>query len=165
MLGHQTYQRLRFVRVQLVYDEDPTGLDIGGDDRFDVVSKILLGTRRPHRGGDDAPGGHTKTGNQGQRAVANVLKLTQFDVTSDHRAIRVHTLKGLYAGLFVGRDDIDAGLGQGRGRQVQGTDRRDSRVKALGIFSPLVIEPIPTQMGLEIGLVLKNAPHCGGKSA
>ncbi len=102
MLGYQTYERLRFVRIQLIYDEDPARLRLAGDHRFKVIGKILLLARWTHRGGDDPPGGHSKTGNQSQGAVPDVLKFTQFDLAGDHRAARVLALKGLHAGFFVG---------------------------------------------------------------
>jgi hypothetical protein len=41
-----------------------------------VAGKIRLGPRRTHRGGKEPPGSHTKTGNQSQRAVSDILKLT-----------------------------------------------------------------------------------------
>ena len=165
MPGHQTDQGLRFVRVQLIDNEDPTGPWIGRNDRFHVVGEVGLGPGRPQPCLYDPTRGHGKTGNQGQRAVPDVFKFAQGGLACDHRTGLVLALKRLYASLLIGWDDMDAGLRQLQRRQVQGTDRLDRSVERLWIERPLVIEPIPPPMGFEVGLVLKNAPPSGGKSS
>ncbi len=62
VLGYHLHERLRFVRIQLVYDEDPARLRVAGDHCFNVLGKVLLPPRRPDLGGDDLSGGHHKTG-------------------------------------------------------------------------------------------------------
>ena len=165
MPGHQAHQCLRFVRVQLIDNEDPTCSRTGSDHRFNVVGEVRLGPGRTQPCLYDSSCGHSKAGNQGQGPVTDVLKLAQGRLAFDHGTGYVLALKGLDARFLIGRDDIDARLRQLLRRQVQGTQGRHGRVKAPRVFGPLVIEPIPPLMRFEIGLFLKNAPPSGGKSS
>ncbi len=89
------------MRVQLVYNKDPPRIGGRLDHRFDVVSEILLRPSRPHRGGDDLARSHLETGNQGLRAVADVLKFAQCDVAWLHGLRRMFALGGLDTGLLI----------------------------------------------------------------
>ena len=130
-----------------------------------MTGKIVLGSSWSHRGGDDLARSHREAGNQGLRAMANVLKFAQFDVAFDHRAGLVFALCGLDAGLFVRRDQMHPSPSQPGRLLVEIADGLDLGIKRLRILRPLIGEPIPPLMGFEIGLVLKNVPHCGGRSS
>ena len=130
-----------------------------------MTGKIRLGAGRSHRGGDDLARSHREAGNQSLRAMANVLKFAQFDLAFDHRAGLVFALCGLDAGLFIGRDQMHASPSQSGRLLVEIADGLDLAIKRLRILSALIREPISPLMGLEIDLVLKNVPHCGGRSS
>ena len=56
-------------------------------------------------------------------------------------------------------------LGQLLRLLVERADGLDLAIKRLRIFGALRGQPIPEPMWFEIGLVLKNVPPSGGKSA
>ena len=68
-------QPLGHVRVQLVDDEDPAGVRVGIDRRFDMSDEVGFGPRRANPRFSNAPPGHIPVGYQAQRAMARVLKL------------------------------------------------------------------------------------------
>jgi len=162
---HQANERFRFVGVQLIYDEDPAGLGIRFDYSFNMMSEILLCPCGTDRGDNDLARGYRKTGNQRLRAVADVLKFAQFHYAFDHWTRLVFALYGLDAGLFVGRDHVHPHPCQAERLLVEVADGLDLAIKRLWILSPLVVEPVAKPVRFEICLVLKNAPHCGEKSA
>ena len=165
VLGYQAYERLRFVRIQLVYDEDPARLRVAGNHRFNVLGKVLLRPRRPNLGGDDLSGGHHKTGNQCLGAMPDVLEFAQRGLALDHRARLVLRFQGLNARFLIGRGEIDARLQEALGRQVERADEADLGIESLGVLGAFIIEPVAPLMGLEVGFFLKSAPQSGAKSS
>ena len=57
-VGDQTNQPLGHVRVQLVDDEDPAGVRVGIDLRFDMSDEVGFGPRRANPRFSNAPLGH-----------------------------------------------------------------------------------------------------------
>ncbi len=74
------------------------------------------------------------------------------------------SLQRLNAGLLVGAHQMNPLSLQFRRFFVKFTDRCDLVVKLLWVVRAAIIQPVARQMRLKIGLALKSAPHCVGKS-
>ena len=89
------------MEVELIYNEDPFGLWIGGYGLPYVGGEILVGAGRPYGGGYDLARGHLEVGEQTPGAVAFVLVLLALDQPGTHRKRRMNSLRYLYPTLLV----------------------------------------------------------------
>src|SRR5687767_8190193 len=87
--------------VELIYDEDPFGLWIGGYGLPYVGGEILVGAGRTYRGSYDPARGHLQVGEQASSAVALILVLLALDQPGTHRKRRMNSLQCLYPTLLV----------------------------------------------------------------
>ena len=93
--------------VELVGDENPTGVGVGINRLSDVIEEVLFFTGVADRRGDNCSRGDREVANQTLGAVANVFKLDFFDAIGSHRACGFGTLFGLYTGHFIGAYQVD----------------------------------------------------------
>ena len=106
-------------------------------------------------GAADLAGGNVECGDQGFRAMPDVLELPPFDVSGLHRQAWGGPFQRLDTGHLVDRDGLHALLGGGGGRLI---DRAD--VGALGVEVGIRLgrQPVTVAMRLEIGLFFKKRP-------
>jgi hypothetical protein len=96
-------QRGGLVGVEVVDDEVPArGGGVGRHHARDVGEEVGLGARRAARWGDDLPGDHVPTDDEGAGAVPDVLELAPLDLAGGGRQPRVLALQRLDAGQLVG---------------------------------------------------------------
>ena len=77
--GHQLDEGCRAGRIELVGDEDPTGIGVGRDSRLNMRGEICLGSRRPEGRADNFAGSDIEVGKQTPGTVSVILKLDTFD--------------------------------------------------------------------------------------
>jgi len=93
--------------LRVVHDQMPMGLRrAGGQQRREVMRKVLLGTGRAEAVADRA-GGDIEIGDEGGRAVADVLELGALDAPRAHRLRRRRPLKCLHPGHLVDAAGFD----------------------------------------------------------
>jgi hypothetical protein len=65
----------RFVGVELVEDEDPTGVGIGVDGASDVRGEVLFRSSRPYGRKNRLAGRDLEVGDEAERTVTAILEL------------------------------------------------------------------------------------------
>lgn len=160
--GDQTNQPFGHMRVELVDDEDPAGVRVGVDRRFDMSNEIGFGPRRANRCLSDAPVGDIPVGHQAQRAMARVLKL---DLLVQPRAWRKRgmlSLERLDASLLVAADDMRALRFELRGLLVSVANRLNiPSVLLWGLFLIRRGQPVSALVRSDFGFFLKSDPPAG----
>jgi hypothetical protein len=151
--------------IELVYDENPDTFGVHSDGLLNMGHEISFLAAVAQRRGHTLPGGDFQVGNQGLSAMANVLMFPQPNLSWLHRLVRIRSLQRLDAGLLIAAHQMDTGLMQLGGCSIQFTHLLHFLIKLLWIFPPFVIQPVAAAMGLQLRLVLKNAPpdwrRCG----
>ena len=161
----QPDQAGRFMGVELIRDEHPFRLRIGGHGGPQMADKIRHGAGLPHRGVADPAGGHFEVGDQRLRTMAAVFKPLSFRrLAGCHRPGRMEPLQSLNAGLLVGADDMHPLLMELCRLLIELADRSHLFPKPGFVFH-LVIQPVAGSRRLEIPLILKNDPRGSRKSA
>ncbi len=138
---------------------------------FDMPGEVLLRPRRLDRRRDHLSGHHVEVADQALRPVTLVLELATFDLTRllGFDLTRLHGLgrrdpfERLDAGHLIDAHGVDPVLGQLRSRLIARANDLDLRPKGVGVVR-LGVEPIPAQMRLQVGLILKNARLVGLRS-
>ncbi len=158
-------QGLGLVGVELVSEEEPSALGIGVDRPGDVRREVGRGAGRPERGGQDRAGGDVAGGDEAAGAVADGRVLAPLGAAGARRFARGRAFERLDAGHLVGADDVTAQRFQHRRVGIDGADGLDLRREGGGVLSGgLGVAPVAAAVRLEIGLHLRSAPRCAGKS-
>ena len=152
--GHQAYQSLRLMGVELISDKDPGGLWIGLDSLDNVRGEVGLGARGTDAGSNHLTGGHIQVGDQTQGAMAFIFEFLSLDVTGQHGQRWVEAFEGLDAGHLIGAGHMHPR----RGERWRGLIHLTHRADLLGQFGGIVgrgSEPIPLAMRLQSARLLK----------
>jgi hypothetical protein len=154
---YQADQRLGAMGVEVVDDEDPRRLRVESEGPLDMGGEILVVPRDRDGRGKDLTGCDLEVGGQAANAVSDVFDLAAFHKARLHGQRRPLALQGLHTGLFVGANDANALLGEGRGLEVEVADRLNLLSERLGVVGLFPDEPVADLVRLEGGLILKNA--------
>ena len=92
--------------VELVEDEDPTGVGIGVDGAADVRGEVLFGSSRPDGRQNRLACGDLEVGDEAERAVTAILELDALGSAGAWRQGGMEPFTGLDAGLLVGANDV-----------------------------------------------------------
>ena len=144
------------VRVQVVQHpiEPPEVPEMRGH-MTDVPAEVRTGPGRAEVP-DHFAGGHRERGDQGPRAVADVLELALLRLAGLGRLRGVLALQDLHAGLLVAAEHQPPLLVQARGLQVQPADG-----PGLGVeVRVMAVEPVDALVGLDVGF--RQDPPEGG---
>lgn len=162
--GNQMDKRFGLMGIEIIDDKDPyrrwVGLNRGGH----MGDKIRLRAGRSH-GRDEHPTmDDIEIGDQAEGAMAKIFKFHPFDLPRAHGLGWGNPFKGLDTGHFIAADDMPTQGIQEWGIGIQRTDGFDLLLKGVRVvFLGRGVQPIPTAMGLQIRLILKNARPCGPK--
>ena len=148
------------MNVELIEDEEPRGLRIGGNGAGNMPRKVFFRSAGSNGWCHEFPRRHVDIGDQALRPMAEVFILGALDEAWLHRQGWGGPLQGLYPGLLIGTDDVLPLLGDRWRVLVHRTDCGHLGGKRHGVIW-LGVEPVFHSMGLEIDLILKNARHCG----
>lgn len=140
-------QGFGLVRVELVGDEDPSGLWIGLQGLLDVSSKVGFGAGRSYARCHDLAGGYVEVGNQTLRAMPLVFEFLALDMTGLDGQGGMQTFQGLDASHFIGAHDMRARHSKRRCGLVDVADGADLLSQFRGVVG-WRDEPIPLAMGL-----------------
>src|SRR5215831_16292805 len=94
------------MHVELIEDEEPRGLRIGGDGLDDMRRKVFFGSAWSDGGRHDFSRRYVEVGDQALRPMAQVFILGALDQTWLHRQGGGGTLQRLYPGLLICTDDM-----------------------------------------------------------
>lgn len=147
-LVHHTHQGFGLVGVELVDDEQPVRFSIRVDGSDDMRGKVLLSTGWTNRGSDDLSCGHFEVGNEGLRAVADVLELTPLHPAGFHGQRGVLALQGLNAGLLIGAHHPHPLLMEFLSLSVDIADGSCFLVEAFRVLGSAARQPVARQMRL-----------------
>ena len=151
------------MRVETIDDKHPCCGRITRDGTLNMPAKsssvLVAPTDRCH----DLPGRDLKIGDQRLGPMTNVFKLYAFHQAWRHGPCRMGPLIGLHAGLLIRAHDMYPMFMQLLGVVIQLADRPDVCVKLLRVRRPVMIEPIPRLMRLQVRVFLKTARYCGEK--
>ena len=150
------------MRVQLIGYKDPLSFRVAGDSLLDVRRKVCFGARRSQRRRYHLSERHFEVGDQRQRTVANVFKLTLLYQAWPGRLGRIQPFQGLNARLLIHAHRVTPRLVSGLSFEIRVAHRLDLFLEDLGVFRGSV-PPVAAQMGLQVRFLLKNAPHCEGR--
>ena len=159
-LGDEPHQGFGLLRVALINDTEPRGLWISGKRVGDRPRKVFFRSPWSDGGRHDFPRCDVEVGNQTRRPVAQLCILGTLDHAWPHGQGGGRTLQRLYPGLLIRTDDMPPVLGDGWRVLGDLTHRRHLGGKRDGVIR-LGVEPVLHPMGLSIGLIVKNARHCG----
>jgi hypothetical protein len=148
------------MHVELINDKEPGGRRLGGDGVGDMRRKVFFRSAWPDGGRHDFPRRHVEVGAQTLRPVAEVFILGALDQAWLHGSGGGSPLQRLAPGLLIRTDDMSPLLGDCWGVLVHLAHRRHLGGKRDG-GSRLGVEPVLHPVRLSIGLILKNARHCG----
>lgn len=162
--GNQSNQAGRFVGIELIDDEDPFRLGIGGHGGPDMLDAIVLGAGISDRGIDDPVRGHLEVGDQCLRAVADVFELLGFRLAGCHRPGGVEAFQRLDAGFLVGADQMHTPRMEFSGLMIESA-HRPHVFPEVGFIRHFVIQPVAGSVGFEIALIVKSDPRWSRKSA
>ncbi len=98
------------MNVELVHDENPLGVFIQINGSTDMRHKISFGTGWTDRRRHQLPGRHTEVSNQAHRAMANVFKLSFFNLPWLCGLGFMFALQCLNRGQFIATNQMDAVL-------------------------------------------------------
>jgi hypothetical protein len=146
--------------VELIHDKEPRGLGGGGNRLRTRRRNIFFSSCRTNGGRHDFSRRHVEIRDQALRPMPNVCILGALDHAWLHGQGGRGALQGLEPRLLICADDVAPLLGEGWRLRVDLTYRRHLVGKHLG-SSGLRVEPVLDPMRLHIGLILKNARHCG----
>lgn len=105
-LGYKLDQRDGLVGIELVEDEDPTGVGISVDGATDVRSEVLFRSRRPDGWQNRLACGDLEVGDEAQGAMTTKLELDALGSAGAWRQGGMEPFTGLDAGLLVGANDV-----------------------------------------------------------
>ena len=160
----QQHQRGRVVRGQVVGDEDPAGLGIGGDGLLDVRGEVRFAAGLLHRGSDDFAGRDFEVADEHLCSVSLVLHLASFDQARTHRLGLCLRLERLDARLLIDADRVNALIFQPfRCRSIGGAHVAHLLFEG-GHVLGIGVEPVATLVRLQFRCLLKNVRHVGQKS-
>ena len=71
--------------IELIDDEDPLAVQIGGHRLQDMLGKVFFGAGGSDGGGQQLSGGHVEVGDQGLGAMADVFELLSLYLSRFHR--------------------------------------------------------------------------------
>ena len=148
------------MNVELIEDEEPRGLRIGGNGAGNMPRKVFFSSAGSNGWCHDFPSRHVEIGDQALRPMAEVFILGALDEAWLHGQGGGRTLQRLYPGLLIRTDDMTSILGYGWRMLIRFTHGRHLGGKCDG-GSRLGVEPVFDPRGLQIRLILKNARHCG----
>ena len=149
------------MRVELINDKEPRGLQIRSNSLGDMRYKVFRGSPWSDSGRHHFPRRHVEVGDQTLRPMAEVFILRALDQTRLHRQGGGGTLQRLYPGLLIRTNDMASVLGYSWRLLIRFTHGSHLGGKCHGVIR-LGVEPVLDPMGLQIHLILKNARHCGG---
>ena len=158
--GDEPHQGLGFMHVELIHDKEPRGLWIGGKRVGDMPRKVFFRSARPSGGCHDFPRRPVAVGDQALRPVAEICILGALDQTWLHWQGGGGPLQRLDPRLLIRTDDMPPLPGDFWCVLVRLTHRHHLVGKRHGVIR-LGIEPVLHPMRRSIGLILKNARHCG----
>ena len=76
--GDEPNQGFGLMGIQLIGDENPGAAGVAGHGLANMLSKVSFGAGGLNGRRDDPAGGHFQVGDQGLRAVADILEFTGF---------------------------------------------------------------------------------------
>ena len=164
LLSYQAHQGLRLMGIEVIADEDPSGLGIGLDALSNVGSEISLRAGGSNAGCHDLSGRHLQISDQAQGPMALVFEFLAFDVTGQHGEGRMKTLQGLDTGHLIGAHHMGALRSKRWGGFIDLTDGADLCGQLGGVVGR-GSQPVALEMRLQRAHLLKNAPRCVEKSA
>src|SRR5215831_13638613 len=94
------------MRVELIDDQEPRGLGIGGTGTGDMRRQVFFCSAGPDGRRHAFPRRHVEGGDQALRPMAEVFILRALDQTWLHRQGEGGTLQRWYPGLFIRTDDM-----------------------------------------------------------
>jgi hypothetical protein len=148
------------MNVELIEDEEPPGLRIGGNGAGNMPRKVFFRSAGSDGRCHAFPSRHVEIGDQALRPMAEVFILGALDEAGLHAQGGGRTLQRLYPGLLIRTDDMTSVLGYGWRMRIRFTHGSHLGGKCDG-GSRLGVEPVLDPMGLQIRLILKTARHCG----
>src|ERR1700751_6099279 len=101
------------MNVELIDDEEPRGLRIGGDGLGNRPRKVFFRSAWPDSRRHHYPSRYVEVGNQARRPVAEIFILGALDEAGLHRQRGGSSLQRLYPGLLICTDDMPPLLGDG----------------------------------------------------
>ena len=134
-LRHQTDERFRLVRVELVEHEDPGAIRVAVNRPGDVGREVVLGSRGADAREDGLSCHHVEVRDEAQRAVALVFELDALGLARSRRLRRVNPFECLNAGLLVGADDVPP-----CGSQARRVGVRFADLAHIGLVLPAVLQ-------------------------
>ena len=158
--GDQPPSGLRLMAVALIHDTDPRGLGVGGHRLRPRRRNIFFSSCRTNGGRHDFSRRPIAMRDQALRPMPNVCRLGALDHAWLHGQGGRSALQGLAPRLLICADDVAPLRGEGWRLLVDLTSRRHVVGTHLG-SSGLRVEPVRDPMRLHIGLMVKNARHCG----
>jgi len=102
LLSHQTDQRFRLMRVELIGDKDPDSFWIGLDGLGNVGSKVGFGACWSQARADHLTSRHLQIGDQTHGAMPLVFEFEPLHMTGQHRQRGVETLQCLDSRHLIG---------------------------------------------------------------
>jgi hypothetical protein len=149
------------VRIELIHDKDPGIIRSQGDRLTHVRDQIGFRAGVPYCRGHNPSGNNVKVGDQTLGALADIFKLDPLPSPGAHR-FGMRTLQGLDASHFIRTHDVGAFSGESGRLFIDRPHRVNALLEHLWVIV-FGIQPVATLMGLQIRLILKNAPHSRGK--
>ena len=136
------------MHVELIDDEEPRGLRIGGDGVGHMPRKVFFRSAWPDSRRHRFPRGDVEVGDQALRTVAEIFILGALDQAGVHRQRGGGSRQRLYPGLLICTDDMPPLLGDGWRVLVHFTHRRYLGGKRHGVIR-LGMEPVLHPMRLQ----------------
>jgi hypothetical protein len=164
LLGYQAHQGLRLMGIEVIGDEDPSGLWIRLDGLSNVGGEIGLRAGGSNTGRHDLSGRHLQIGDQAQGAMPLVFEFLALNMTGQHGQGRMKTLEGLDTGHLIGARHMGALRSKRWGGFIDLTDGADLFGQLGGVVGRWS-QPVPLEMRLQRAHLLKNAPRYVEKSA
>src|SRR6266545_5621078 len=161
--GDELDKRCGTVCVELIGDEDPSGVRIGLDGPVDMGDEINLRPGRSDRRADHLAGRDVEVCDQRQGAVADVFELDTFHQARPNGLGFMEPLERLHAGLLVGAHHVRARGRKPRSVPVGVADVLDIGLVLLRVFA-LVLrgQPILAFVRSQVRLAKKRST-CRGE--
>ncbi len=164
LLSYQAHQGLRLMGIEVIGDEEPSGLWISLEGLSDVGSEIGFRTCGSKAGRHDLSARHFQIGDQAEGTMPLVFEFLALHMTGQHGQGRMKTLQSLDTGHLISTDDVCALPSKRWGGFIDLTDRADLFGQLGGVVGRWS-QPVPLAMRLQGAHLLKNAPRCVEKSA
>jgi hypothetical protein len=143
--------------IELVTQDNETGLGIKLDQSCYMVNKVRFGSGISNRWGNEFASGQVNIACEDLCAVSDVVKLSTFHFVFLGRQGGPVPLKSLDTRLFVGTNDVDSpGFVLLGGSGMQFADLLYLLCELIPVLN-VGMFPISTTMRLECGVLLKNA--------